>query len=291
MNVLEIWEAAKQPSLLMAALAYARLGMSVITTKGKLASVHWIPQQKQRATAEQIQYWHKRGLMHGIGIVCGAVSNNLVVMDLDGLQSVTNFEFEFPELLDTYTVVSGSGKGKHIYWHAEKLPPTTRVKGFELRANEMYVVVPPSIHPETKQPYTVEKAVEVAYVHDLDRVVEFIEAIRKERQREQETGRSQNHEPKPAINKSFYGVAALTDECNRVRATATNVNDQVNLSAFKLGQLVALGYLSESLVESELLSAAAHLSARDGENLTVKTIRSGLRAGMTKAIERRKALE
>lgn len=272
---MSIVAASQQPSVLMAALAYARLDLSVVAIKGKMASVKWIPLQARRSSLYQIEHWARCGLLSSVGVITGAVSGNLVVMDLDSLQTVSKFEFEFPDLLNTYTVASN--RGKHIYWYVENLPPTTKTEGYELRANGCYVVAPPSVHPSGKS-YSVVNPVEIARVHDLDRVVEFIEAIKAEKQPEPEKRQVTGVEPLPAIN-NRYGLAALDDECRKVGATMTEINNQLNLSAFKLGKLVGRGHLSESLVESELLKAASHLSAKDGENLSVKTIRSGLNAG------------
>jgi hypothetical protein len=285
---MSIVHVSQEKTVLAAALAYARLGFSVVAIKGKLASVKWIPLQARRASMREIAYWHNRGLLTSVGVITGAVSGNLAVMDLDSLQTVSKFEFTFPELLNTYTVASN--RGKHIYWYVDRLPQTTKTDGYELRADKCYVVAPPSVHPSGKR-YTVENPVEIARVPHLDHVVEFIDAIKADKQRESDNQRSQNTEQKPAI-KNLYAQTALDRECTNVRtATEGNANDQLNLSAFKLGQLVQLGYLTASTVESALLGAAAGLSARDGENLTIKTIRSGLTAGMTKPIKSRKAIK
>lgn len=286
---MSIVAASQQPSVIEAAFAYARLGFSVIAYKGKLPSVYWIPHQTQRASLRQLAYWHNRGLMPNVGIVTGAVSGNLVVADLDGLKSVATFEFEFPELLNTYTVASGSGEGKHIYYYVDRLPTSKKIKGYELRADKLCVVAPPSCHKSGKN-YAVANPVEIMRVPNLDRVVEFIEDKRKESQPETVKTTSSSTPPLPAINNA-YGMTALHNECRNISTTMVNINDQLNLSAFKLGQLVGLGFLSESLVESELLKAAAHLSAKDGENLSIKTIRSGLNAGKKKMDTSRGALK
>jgi hypothetical protein len=75
-----------------------------------------------------------------------------------------------------------------------------------------------------------------------------------------------------------YVAAAITDECRQVRqAPQGQRNHQLNVSALKLGRLVAAGLADEDLVRAELTAAArdAGLTARE----TWRTIGSGLRKG------------
>ncbi len=75
-----------------------------------------------------------------------------------------------------------------------------------------------------------------------------------------------------------YVAAALADECRQVRETPKGKrNHQLNISAVKLGRLVAGGLVDEDTVRAELTAAgrAAGLTARE----TGRTISSGLRKG------------
>jgi len=85
-----------------------------------------------------------------------------------------------------------------------------------------------------------------------------------------------------AIKNDGYGRVALSGECERVARATSNVNSELNLAAFRLGRLVQRGYLDYGQCESALLISARHLSARDGEHATIKTIKSGLNAGMAR---------
>jgi hypothetical protein len=85
-----------------------------------------------------------------------------------------------------------------------------------------------------------------------------------------------------AIRGSAYGRAALQDEADDLARTAAGGrNDRLNQAAFRCGQLVAAGHLTESYAMELLLHAAiaCGLAAEDGETASVATIRSGLRAG------------
>ena len=149
--------AAQSESILEAAQAYARLGLSVLPLKGKRPACNdWKQYQQRAALAQAIQQWHKSGLLDNIGIVCGEVSGNLVVLDLDGVSGYPAFAAQFPHLAETYTVATGGGVGKHVYWRVDTLPElvkamNTPIGHLELCAEGRQVVAPPSIHPDTRR--------------------------------------------------------------------------------------------------------------------------------------------
>lgn len=75
-----------------------------------------------------------------------------------------------------------------------------------------------------------------------------------------------------------YGAKALADETATVAQTPEGSrNQQLNTSAFNLGQLVASGYLDEQAVIDELTNAARHCGLDESE--IAPTIASGLTAG------------
>lgn len=288
-----IVEAAQAHNMLNAALGYANLGISVIPCHGKTPAViqagpvnelfPWHRYQHVRPTAQQIVNWHQRGWLQNVGVICGAVSRNLVVIDLDGLDAVEAFEARFTWSKATYAVASGSGKGKHIYFQVSALPSTTRVVGskygnIELRSNGTYVVTPPSIHPNSKQPYIVDRAFPVMRVDNLHGVQKWIKELMAEKH-----GGSlpPPTPPQPVPNASRWALSALARECDGVRtAPVSGRNIMLNRAAFKLGQLVGGHLLTREDVESSLVSAAAALSADDGEAATWRTIQSGIEAGI-----------
>jgi hypothetical protein len=84
--------------------------------------------------------------------------------------------------------------------------------------------------------------------------------------------------PPDVARHSGYGPAALHREAERVATTPKEGrNDQLNRSAFNLGQLIASGHLTEAEVTEELTRAAAHAGL--GKRETARTITSGLTAG------------
>jgi hypothetical protein len=256
-------------------------GISVVPAIGKAAATTWKSFQRKPATLWDIDQWYQGRLLKNIAIVCGPVSRNLVIMDCDGLDAVQEFEAAFPHYLNTLQVLSGSGNGKHYYYFTDK-PMTIRSKGFELRGDGCYVIAPPSKHPISLSCYSVTHAVE-PMTADLEDLRVWI--ARKQRAfllstRPARADYAVKHSSN-IRNPSAYAKTALRKECDLVRlATEGSRNRALNSAALRLGNLVKLGWLDYHTVESELLSAAAHLSASDGEAATLKTIRSGLDAGI-----------
>jgi len=176
-----VHEAAAQPTALEAALAYRQAGLSVIPLKGKRPALPaWKRYQQEHPTEAEIKTWHEAGLLDNVGVVCGAVSGNLVVIDFDGLGAYGAFAALFPSLAESYTVRTGGGEGRHLYLYVDKLPATTKAMdtplgNVELRAGGSQVVAPPSVHPVTGKAYTVERPLAIRRVPDLDDVVAWIE--------------------------------------------------------------------------------------------------------------------
>ena len=175
-----IVRAAHSETIGAAALAYAALGLSVIPLDGKRPDLKsWTQYQHERAGEKTIRSW----TFGNVGIVCGAVSGNLVVLDLDGAAGYAAFAATFPALTQTYTVASGGGVGRHVYFYADQLPPSvkamnTPIGHLEVCADGRQVVAPPSIHPITRQPYRIEKALDILRVPNLDDLVAWVEAFK-----------------------------------------------------------------------------------------------------------------
>ena len=154
--------------------------MSVIPLDGKRPALKsWTQYQQERADEKTIRAWS----FGNVGIVCGEVSGNLVVLDLDGAAGYAAFAATFPTLAQTYTVASGGGIGRHVYFYADQLPPSvkamnTPIGHLEVCGDGRQVVAPPSIHPISGQPYRVEKALDILRVPNLDELVAWVEAFK-----------------------------------------------------------------------------------------------------------------
>lgn len=180
LNFPPIVRAAQNESIGAAALAYAALGLSVIPLDGKRPALKsWTQYQRNRADAQTIRAW-KFG---NLGIVCGAVSGNLVVLDLDGAAGYATFAATYSALAQTYTVTSGGGVGRHVYFYVDVLPPSvkamnTPIGHLEVCGEGRQVVAPPSIHPITGRSYRVEQPLDILRVPNLDDLVAWVEAFK-----------------------------------------------------------------------------------------------------------------
>ena len=186
MERLPILRAAQSSSPAIAAQHYANLGYSVLPMRGKHPNLPtWKAYQKKPAGLDTIRQWEREERFQNVGLVCGAVSGGLVVVDLDGEGAYQMFSQNFPDLLKTYTVKSGGGEGWHLYYQLQPdLTPTTRVTGLpqgniELRSEGLVVVAVPSQHPETGYPYQVIKPVAVSPIFNLNRLAAWIKDLRK----------------------------------------------------------------------------------------------------------------
>lgn len=156
--------------------------MSILPLRGKRPTLsEWEPYQTQRANPAEIESWIRGGNLQNLGIVCGRISRNLVVVDLDQLAGYETFIKQFPYLSNTYTVLTGSGHGFHLYFYSAHLPDSmlaknTRIGNLELRANGMYVVAPPSIHDRTGNPYTIFRPVPILRVNSLIHVAAWMDS-------------------------------------------------------------------------------------------------------------------
>jgi hypothetical protein len=112
--------------------------------------VEWKDYQTRRITKEEIDKFFRDGT-HNIGVVCGAISDYLFVLD-----------FDEPDLFDRYfekkdgLVYVKTGRGFHVYFKADK--PVKTLKCFDADGRELltlkgeasYVVAPPSLHSNGK---------------------------------------------------------------------------------------------------------------------------------------------
>jgi hypothetical protein len=97
-----------------------------------------------------------------IGIVCGQVSGNLIVIDFDDFDAYIDW-LEIADPPSTLTMNSGGG-GIHCYYRVKgKVPGNHKLIGGDLRGEGGQVVAPPSVHLSGKH-YDVRDASDIALV-------------------------------------------------------------------------------------------------------------------------------
>lgn len=152
---------ATLPTLLAAALRYTqRWGWSVFPCRGK---VPLTPNGFKDASRDprQLRRWWTLWPDANIGVPTG---NGLVVLDVDprhnGDKSLKALVGEHEPLFPTRKCLSGGeDRGWHLYFATEQLVRSSAsavAPGLDLRGEGAYVIVPPSIHPDTDRAYTWE---------------------------------------------------------------------------------------------------------------------------------------
>jgi hypothetical protein len=167
--------------LAAAAVVYAGAGYEIFPLHGKLPlgncpaceprSPHYRPHQAGEcehelchglyaATSdpERVARWWARRPQANIG---ARVPHNLLVLDVDprhgGQNRLAELEREHGPLPSTRVSVSGRGDGGHHRWFLHtggQLSAARLGEGVDLKTRTGYVLLPPSRHPTTGQPYT-----------------------------------------------------------------------------------------------------------------------------------------
>jgi putative DNA primase/helicase len=152
-----------------AAQLYSQCGLSVIPVfkdGSKRPLVEWKRYQTQTATDEDLAKWFKV-YEYGIGIICGAISGNLEVLDFERRFTRLKEYQELvrdddPNLFKKLLIVRTASKGHHIYYRCKTIEGNQDLalksngeKYIETRGEGGYVIAvgsPVEVHP-TNEPY------------------------------------------------------------------------------------------------------------------------------------------
>lgn len=204
-----------------AAHQYVRLGWKVFRLHGKKpAREGW--QQEATTDENTVDAWFSPGLGHNLGIATGHASG-IFVVDIDPAHGGDDAWREIVagrELPNTPTGITGRG-GTHLYF---RMPPGADIRnsqgkiapGIDVRGTGGYVVAPPSIHPETRHPYTWEIVADPAEVPVADApgwLLSKIIAERVDRPKEipQQIGEGARHEHAISLAGSLYNRGLARD--------------------------------------------------------------------------------
>jgi hypothetical protein len=141
------------------AVAYACGGYEVFPLRGKIPAIAKADRGNGVLDAttdlEQIGAWWERMPGANIG---GRVPEGVIVVDLDPRHGALEHLLELAQRGPIHTRMSWSGRGdggRH-YWfrHPGGLISATRLpEGWDLKTHSGYVVLPPSVHPDSGRPY------------------------------------------------------------------------------------------------------------------------------------------
>jgi hypothetical protein len=134
-------------------MAYIANGLSVIPIKprDKAPAISWRPYQKDAPSVAEVRRWFE-GTDNNIGVVTGKVSGNLVVLDFDDAKTFEDFVKALSD--DLKDVIANTwrvrtSRGYHVYLRVDtdKVVPSVKYNGVDVKAEGSYVVAPPSVHP------------------------------------------------------------------------------------------------------------------------------------------------
>jgi hypothetical protein len=145
--------------LLDSARDYLERGLSVLParsvdprnpTREKVPLIEWKPYQKRLPKISELKAWFTDGCKaDGIAIVGGAVSGNLVVRDFDVPGAYEEWAKQYEDIAEILPTVKAF-RGYHVYSRVRRaeLLKSYKCPDGEYRAEGLYVLAPPSMHPE-----------------------------------------------------------------------------------------------------------------------------------------------
>ncbi len=169
-------------NLYLAAQKYLELGWSVIPVYGesdlrqpKAPPIKWKKYQQTLPQDADLGEWFLKRRYRGLAVVCGQISH-LCVLDFDDPDLAAVFAARFPELTHTWTVLSGSRKLPHYYWHVPDHMdiPARSIVGVDLRGEKSYVVAAPTTVENWVWQVVSDSPPQTITRNDLDAVWRFL---------------------------------------------------------------------------------------------------------------------
>lgn len=267
-------------ALVDSAMDLANIGLSVfpLRARGKKPIVEsWTKFQNERAPIDVLIKWWREFPDANIAVACGPVSG-VLVLDVDGdigreaLEALTAKHEPLPPTWRSLT-----GKGEH-YWF--RYPKGRKIgnsahklgAGLDTRGQGGYVVAPGSVHENGNEyRWAVPPAgTEIAELPGW--LLDIVDPPRTT------APPARLVIDNAAAHTDAYLDKAINGELGALmRAAEGQRNDQLNRSAFSLGQLVGGGALTEGYVSQLLLKIALQIGLTEKES--VATIASGIEKG------------
>ena len=220
--------------------------------------------------ADCIREWWTAEPTANIGLVTGI---NFDVLDIDGdvgWTTLANAVNKFGCLSSSPVSMTGGGGGHDLFLPTGGKNRVRFLPNLDWRGVGGYIVAPPSFHPNGTQ---YEWALSPDEVPIEAAPTWLIELVTSRNERPDDVTQV------PSFRLSPYARRALEAECGRVALAAKGRrNDQLNASAYALGQLVGSRALGAEEAGQALLLAAARAGLSEDE--ATATIRSGLSAGI-----------
>ena len=240
----------------------------------------------------------------------GVLTGNTAAIDIDVLYPAVADELQqiAERMIGTSAVRTGQAPKRAMLFRTDApfdklstpifISPDGRTHKVEILGRGQQIVVD-GIHPDTHSPYTWQSgepgpqlARDALPKIGVEQAKEFILAAAQcmtahgwtpRKKTNGDAGRTWNA-PRPASERERAYAQAALEGCadDLAQAAIGERNDILNKKAFRLGTMVARGWISYADVFDALFAAAAScgLNADDGEEASRKTLKSGLDDGM-----------
>ena len=225
------------------------------------------------------------------GVPVGA--HGLIVIDCDRKPNAPDGVAAFHSLcaahsidLSSAFVVETPSKGLHFYFRSDTAYGNSRGSlpaGIDVRGKGGYVIAPGATLPDGRG-YKIVHGSWNAIPALPDALAAFL------RPKVNSGVIPTTHAPQSATERECaYAAQALPDEISKLEAMGPGDgrNHALNVAAHSMGTMSGAGWIDPATIYEALLNAASangHTS-KHGEQQTIKTIESGLKAGMTKPRE------
>lgn len=146
------------PTILSMARKWINMGIAVIPVRYRdkrpsanlLPDGKWEPFKTRLPVDTELQMWFSSSL-HNIGLVVGW--KNLVVIDFDNMDTYNKWQFwtirkgGYTQQAAERTYQVQTARGMHIYVYTANREVNRKLDGVDIKAQNGYVLIPPSVHP------------------------------------------------------------------------------------------------------------------------------------------------
>jgi hypothetical protein len=243
------------------------------------------------------KYW-KYCPNDNIGVASGAPSG-FWVLDVDpkhgGDENLAQLEKEYGALPSTWRQITGTG-GQHIFFkytvECEKIKNSVGkiAPGLDVRTSGGYIVVAPSIHPDTGQEYAFAPDHQPGDTPLANAPEWLLQLALDHSHKIKKKSKTRKQELDIGNTATAYGRAALEQECKIVSRTLPGSQEEtLNAAALKIGGLVKAGEIDHQFAFNALLEAGMLMQNEAGRSCwSIEAITIKIERGFKDAIPREK---
>ena len=132
---------------------YRNEGLSFIPIpyKSKVPAIEWKQFQQTRPDDGQVKDWFN-GRDTNLAVICGSVSDRLVVLDFDSEEGFEKFFMASSEKIGRdifdFTRISKTARGYHVWVKVTEHVKNQKYPALDIKSDGGYIIAPPSVHPD-----------------------------------------------------------------------------------------------------------------------------------------------